>query len=118
MDDLNFAADFPAPTRERWLALVEGVLKGADFTRTLVARTHDGIAIEPLYPKAEDAPRIARAETGRWRVSQRVDHPDPEAASALALADLEGGADARRRPRAGSAWRSGRSRISTARSQA
>jgi methylmalonyl-CoA mutase len=94
MDDLNFAADFPAPTREQWLALVEGVLKGADFTGKLVARTHDGIAIEPLYPKAEDAPRIARAETGRWRVSQRVDHPDPETASMLALADLEGGADA------------------------
>jgi methylmalonyl-CoA mutase len=94
MDDLNFAADFPAPAREQWVALVEGVLKGADFTRKLVARTHDGIAIEPLYPKAEDAPRIARAETGRWRVSQRVDHPDPETASMLALADLEGGADA------------------------
>ncbi|RDI58643.1 methylmalonyl-CoA mutase family protein [Microvirga subterranea] len=94
MDDLNFAADFPAPTREQWLKLVEGVLKGADFQKKLVSRTHDGIEIQPLYPKAEDAPRIARAESGRWRVSQRVDHPDPEKASELALLDLEGGADA------------------------
>jgi methylmalonyl-CoA mutase len=94
MDDLNFAADFPVPTREQWLKLVEGVLKGADFQKKLVSRTHDGIEIQPLYPKAENAPRIARAETGRWRVSQRVDHPDPEKASDLALLDLEGGADA------------------------
>lgn len=94
MDDLNFAADFPAPAREQWLKLVEGVLKGADFQKKLVSRTHDGIEIQPLYPKAENAPRIARAESGRWRVSQRLDHPDPAKASELALLDLEGGADA------------------------
>lgn len=94
MDDLNFAADFPAPTREDWLKRVEAVLKGADFQKKLVSRTHDGIAIQPLYPKAEGAAAIARAESGRWRVSQRVDHPDPAKASELALLDLEGGADA------------------------
>lgn len=94
MDDLNFAADFPAPTREQWLKLVEGVLKGADFQKKLVSRTHDGIEIQPLYSKAEKAPRIARAEPGRWRVSQRVDHPDPAKANELGLLDLEGGADA------------------------
>jgi methylmalonyl-CoA mutase len=94
MDDLNFAADFPAPTREQWLKLVEGVLKGADFQKKLVGRTHDGIEIQPLYPKAENAARISRAAPGRWRVSQRVDHPDPAKASELALLDLDGGADA------------------------
>ncbi len=98
MDDLPLAAEFPAATRERWLALVEGVLKGvlkgADFEKRLVSRTYDGVRIEPLYPKAENAPPVARAERAPWRVSQRVDHPEPEAASQLALADLEGGADA------------------------
>jgi methylmalonyl-CoA mutase len=94
MDDLNFAADFPIPTREQWLGLVEGVLKGADFQKKLVGRTHDGIEIQPLYPKAEGASRISRAEPGRWRVSQRIDHPDPAKASELALVDLDGGADA------------------------
>ena len=94
MDDLTLAAEFPAATGEQWLALVERVLKGAEFERKLVARTYDGIAIRPLYPKAEEAPRIAREQAGRWRVSQRVDHPDPEKAGELALMDLEGGADA------------------------
>jgi methylmalonyl-CoA mutase len=94
VDDLSLAADFPQATREQWLKLVEGVLKGADFQRKLVARTHDGIAIEPLYPKAEAAAPVAREQAGRWRVSQRVDHPEPAKANELALIDLEGGADA------------------------
>jgi methylmalonyl-CoA mutase len=93
MDNLTLAADFPAASRERWLALVEGVLKGADFKKKLVARTYDGIAIEPLYPKAEAPPLAGPARAGRWRVVQRVDHPDPDTAHALALADLEGGSD-------------------------
>ncbi|MFL5131381.1 MAG: methylmalonyl-CoA mutase family protein [Microvirga sp.] len=94
MDDLSLAADFPQATREQWLKLVEGVLKGADFQKKLVSRSHDGIAIQPLYPKAEGSAPIAREQAGRWRVSQRVDHPDPAKANELALLDLEGGADA------------------------
>ena len=94
VDDLTLAADFPQATREQWLKLVEGVLKGADFQKKLVSRSHDGIAIQPLYPKAEGSAPVAREQAGRWRVSQRVDHPDPEKANELALLDLEGGADA------------------------
>jgi methylmalonyl-CoA mutase len=94
MDDLTLAADFPQATREQWLKLIEGVLKGADFNRKLVGTTHDGIPVQPLYPKAEGAAPVAREQAGRWRVSQRVDHPDPAQANELALLDLEGGADA------------------------
>jgi methylmalonyl-CoA mutase len=94
VDDLSLATDFPQATREQWLNLVEGMLKGADFQKKLVARSHDGIAIQPLYPKAEGSTPMAREQEGRWRVSQRVDHPDPAKANELALADLEGGADA------------------------
>jgi methylmalonyl-CoA mutase len=94
MDDLTLAADFPQATREQWLKRVEGVLKGADFQKKLVSRSHDGIDVQPLYPKAEGSAPIAREEAGRWRVSQRVDHPDPQKAYELALLDLEGGADA------------------------
>ncbi|MBD2748104.1 methylmalonyl-CoA mutase small subunit [Microvirga sp. BT688] len=94
MDDLSLAADFPQATREQWLKLVEGVLKGADFQKKLVSRSHDSIDIQPLYPKAEGSTPVAREQAGRWRVSQRVDHPDPAKANELALMDLEGGADA------------------------
>jgi methylmalonyl-CoA mutase len=94
MDDLSLAAEFPAPSREQWLKLVEGVLKGAAFEKKLVSRSYDGIALQPLYEKAENAAPVTRAEPGRWRISQRVDHPDPQIANELALADLAGGADA------------------------
>ena len=94
MTELALASIFPAATSEAWSSLVQGVLKGADFDRKLVSNTLDGIRIEPLYGKAETVAPLARAAHAPWRISQRVDHPDPAAANALALADLEGGADA------------------------
>ena len=89
-DDLAFAAEFPAATREQWVALASRVLKGRPF-ESLTARTTDGIAIEPLYARARDGARIA-SRAGRWQVMARVDHPHPAAANAQALEDLEGGA--------------------------
>jgi methylmalonyl-CoA mutase len=94
VNELSLAADFPQATREQWLTLVEGVLKGAESEKRLISRSHDGIAIQPLYPKAEGSTPVSREQAGRWRVSQRIDHPDPAKANELALADLEGGADA------------------------
>jgi methylmalonyl-CoA mutase len=92
-DDLSFAAEFPPATREQWRRLVDGVLKGADFGKRLIAKTYDGISIEPLYPRAPAArPLAGRAPAAPWQVLQRVDHPDPSAANAEALHDLENGA--------------------------
>jgi len=91
--ELAFASEFPAATREQWLKLVDGVLKGAPFDKRLVARTYDGVAIQPLYDRAADArPVAARAPGAPWTVMQRVDHPDPAAANEQALRDLENGA--------------------------
>jgi methylmalonyl-CoA mutase len=92
-DDLKFASEFPAATREQWLKLVDGVLKGAPFDKKLVAQTYDGLKIQPLYPRASNASTIpARAPGAPWIIAQRVDHPDPAAANAEALHDLENGA--------------------------
>src|SRR5581483_9366568 len=92
-EDLSFASEFPAATREQWLKLVDGVLKGAPFDKRLVARTYDGLPIEPLYPRAANATPVAgRAPGAPWRVMQRIDHVDPAAANEQALHDLENGA--------------------------
>jgi methylmalonyl-CoA mutase len=92
-EELAFAAEFPAATRPQWLKLVEGVLKGAPFDKRLVARSYDGLAIQPLYSGAPDAtPITARRPGAGWAVMQRVDHPDPAAANEQALHDLENGA--------------------------
>ena len=92
-EELAFASEFPAATREQWLRLVDGVLKGTPFDKRLVARSYDGLAIQPLYERAADArPVAARAPGASWAVMQRVDHPDPAAANEQALRDLESGA--------------------------
>ena len=79
--------------RQRWLALAEKALAGASFEEKLVSHTDDNIRIEPLYPAASTPARALRAEAGRWHVAARLDHPQPNEARVLALADLEGGAD-------------------------
>ena len=91
--DLPYLDAFPAPSLDAWRAAVDRVLKGGDFEKRLVGRTGDGIRIEPLYPAASPGGRPMRGETGRWRVSARVDHPEAAEARKLAMADLEGGAD-------------------------
>jgi methylmalonyl-CoA mutase len=92
-DDLPLAAEFPPATREQWRKLVEDVLKGAPFETRLVAKTYDALGIEPLYGRWPEARPIAsRAPAAPWSILQRVDHPDPAAANAEALHDLENGA--------------------------
>ena len=89
-DDLPLAAEFPAATRDDWLKLVRAALKDRPFER-LTAKTHDGLAIEPLYSRAKDARPIS-SRNGPWQVMARADHPDPAAANAQALQELENGA--------------------------
>ncbi|MHB2209612.1 methylmalonyl-CoA mutase family protein [Methylobacterium sp. CM6257] len=93
MEDRPLADLFEPADRARWLGLVEGVLKGADFEKRLVSRTADGLRIEPLYGPAEPTVQPVR-EPGPWRIAQRVDLPDLATVNAQVLTDLEGGADA------------------------
>ena len=84
------AGDFPSASEADWRKLVDAALKGGSFEQ-LKSRTYDGLTVEPLYSPA----RAANSVPGRgaaWTVMQRVDHPDPAAASAQAHEDLEGGA--------------------------
>jgi methylmalonyl-CoA mutase len=91
--DLPFAAEFPPADRDAWLRLVAGVLKGASFERRLVSKTYDGIAIEPLYARDETArPIVGRTPGAPWQLLSRIEHPDPVAANAQALVELENGA--------------------------
>jgi methylmalonyl-CoA mutase len=91
-DDLPLAADFPQATKDEWRKLVDGVLKGAPFEK-LVAKTYDGLKIEPIYARARGADAIVgRAPAAPWQIMQRVDHPDAAKANATLLHDLENGA--------------------------
>ncbi len=82
-------------SRERdaaWRALVAEALKGGRFEQ-LHSTTYDGIGIEPLYARAKTASVIpGRAAGQAWAVMQRIDLPDPAAANAQVLDDLNNGA--------------------------
>ena len=64
----------------------------APFER-LVSQTYDGLAVNPLYPRAAGAAPVAGRALGQpWAIMQRADHPDPAAANVQALHDLQNGA--------------------------
>ena len=85
---------FPPATRADWLALVDGVLKGAAYDARMVTRTADGIRLDALPERRRDAAPIAGRPAGApWKVIARIDHDDAAGANAQMLADLDGGAD-------------------------
>jgi hypothetical protein len=94
--DVALTAEFEPATREAWLTLVAKVLKGADFEKRLVSRTSDGLAVKPLYTRADAVAGAAPADhggwyPGGWDVRQRHGEPSPEATNRAILEDLEGG---------------------------
>jgi methylmalonyl-CoA mutase len=93
MVELSLAGDFPPAEEAAWKALVEEALKGAPFA-ALRSKTYDGIAVEPLYPRAQETQPIpGRAAGMPWSVMQRIDHADAKAANAQILDDLNNGAN-------------------------
>src|SRR5262252_5992005 len=93
MVEFSLVRDFPPGDEAAWRTLVQEALKGAPFA-SLRSSTYDGIATEPLYSRAKEAKPIAgRAAGAPWAVTQRIDLPDPEAANAQILEDLNNGAN-------------------------
>jgi len=93
MVEFSLVRDFPPGDEAAWRTLVQEALKGAPLA-SLRSSTYDGIATEPLYSRAEEAKPIAgRAAGAPWAVTQRIDLPDPEAANAQILEDLNNGAN-------------------------
>ena len=91
---VGIAETLPPASEADWRALVERVLDGRPF-ESLVSTTFEGLKIAPLYPRVtSEGRRALRQKPGAWKISQRMDHPEPETANAMARADLIGGADA------------------------
>lgn len=102
------AADFPIPDEADWRALAQAALKGQPFDR-LIAKTRDGVAIKPLYRETEFAsardaaglpgqapfvrgPAAVRDRYAPWDIRQPLLARDADAANAIALDELNGGA--------------------------
>ncbi|MGQ0623041.1 MAG: methylmalonyl-CoA mutase subunit beta [Sporichthyaceae bacterium] len=108
-EQLSLAAGFPAATQEQWRAMVAKIVakSGASFPdgapeQALASVTHDGIAIEALYPPAQviGAPGAMPFTRGRhaagnregWDVRAQQLNPDAKIAREQILDDLAGGA--------------------------
>lgn len=114
-EELALAAEFAAPQRAGWRALVAKVLERsgelpADFEgepeSLLAATTYDGIGIQPLYTADDHAPpagfpglppfvrggRPDGSARAGWDVRVLHAHPDPVVTNKAVLADLENGA--------------------------
>jgi methylmalonyl-CoA mutase len=105
-DALVLAGEFPAASRDEWLGLVDGVLKGRPFDKVLVSQLHGGIDLQPLYTADEITPSarasglpgappyVRGSEPARasWDVRQHVGLADAGAANDAAIAELERGA--------------------------
>ena len=104
----RLASGFVPATYEKWRQLVDKALKGGDFDKKLVAKTADGLRIEPLYTRADTLPGAEAAVPGKapftrgthadvqdlgWQIHQRVVEADPAAANKVILEELEGGAN-------------------------
>lgn len=102
------ASDFGPATYDKWRQLVDKALKGADFDKKLVAKTADGLRIEPLYARADALPGAEAAVPGNapftrgthadvqglgWQIHQRVVEAEPSAANKVILEELGGGAN-------------------------
>jgi methylmalonyl-CoA mutase len=105
---LDLARDFAPADYDMWLQLVEKALRGGDFDKQLASQTADGLGIKALYTRADalagaqdavpGAPPFTRgtsvqADDHGWQIHQRVTEPDPAAANAVILEELEGGAN-------------------------
>ena len=90
------ADGFDIPDMSAWADLAQKALKGAPLER-LTARTHDNIAIKPLYTAADVTSHISgQAAPARdlflpWDMRQTVLNADPKIANQVALYDLERG---------------------------
>ena len=100
------AAGFPAPSHEQWRAMVDKALKGADFDKRLVAKTADGVRVNPLYTRKDaligsegampgTAPYTRGTQPVRkglgWDIRTIHIESDPAALNGAILDDLEGG---------------------------
>lgn len=93
-DIRELARGFPAQSPGDWRELALGALKGADFDRTLVRTTADGIARGPVFfdrPSGSAPLYGPRDAYLPWAIRQSHGEADPAKANANILADLAGG---------------------------
>lgn len=101
MTEISSLNTFPPKSRDDWRALVDKALKDASF-ESLVARTHDGLEVQPIYA-ADKVPAPlsiaghvkipAQSDAAGWDIRTLQPHTDPQTTNTAVLDDLTGGAN-------------------------
>jgi len=81
---------FEPHSHNDWRTSVDQLLRGADFDKTLVSKTLDGIEIQPLYQQLADAPFYGRGSQP-WSIQQTYCNGSLEDANQKILSDLSDG---------------------------
>ncbi|HPL52086.1 MAG TPA: methylmalonyl-CoA mutase family protein [Candidatus Cloacimonas acidaminovorans] len=105
---LNLLQEFPPPSFEEWLQVVQAGLKGADFDKVLKTKTTEGITLQPIY-RQEDIEGIPflgsqpgsspfvrgnnplRFLTEGWLIAQNHTDTDPKILNQKLLKELNQG---------------------------
>jgi len=108
----NFFEEFEKSNYEIWKIAAEKSLKGADFDKSLLTKTYEGITLKPIYTledflsiqsKIEEFPGYKSYERhsnidgyiGRtWYINQYINYPIPKFFNQALLHEIENGQDA------------------------
>lgn len=103
-----FLSEFPASSYEEWRAAAEELLDGEPFEKKLIAKTYEGIALQPIYwpqdiagmPQADSYPgfapfvrgsHAAGYKKGAWNVAQEMTVTTPVETNSALRHELECG---------------------------
>ncbi|MGI9551391.1 MAG: methylmalonyl-CoA mutase, partial [Aurantibacter sp.] len=95
MGDPKLFEEFSKVSATEWKQKIDTELKGADFEKTLVWNSPEGIKVRPFY-HADDLRRIekfSKTRNGAWRIGQSIDVIDEVLANKQALDALSRGAE-------------------------
>jgi methylmalonyl-CoA mutase len=102
----NLLQEFPPVSTQSWEEVIRKDLKGADYSRKLIWKTEEGLAVKPYY-RAEDIAGLEHQDTapgefpymrsarltGDWRIREEIDAADPERARQTACGAIAAGAE-------------------------
>ena len=85
--------DFSSVTSKQWKQKIQFDLKGADYNKTLLTHTNDGITINPFYHQ-DDIEKLNIPNTDKdFKICQSIFISDEQTANFLATDSLKRGAD-------------------------
>lgn len=102
----NLLQEFPPVSTHLWEDAIARDLKGADYARTLIWQTAEGLAVKPYY-RAEDIAGLGILDaasgdsshvrnarfTGDWRIREEIVAADPKRANNAAQCAVAAGAE-------------------------